>query len=185
MLFSKSTGGFYDLVIHGDNIPADAVEITEVEHANLLYAQSQGKRIDADVNGKPIAVDPIQTLDDVKAQQIAKINASCNEFMSTIVAQYPPLEMQTWPNQLSEANAYQANANASTPTLSAIAMASGQTVAALAASVISKASAYTAAAGAAIGKRQALTAQIIAEQAASNSQNDVDVAKAAVKAVVW
>lgn len=58
MLYSKTTGGFYDRAIHGDNIPADAVEITTDEHAALLAAQSAGKIIQADQNGCPVAVDP-------------------------------------------------------------------------------------------------------------------------------
>ena len=58
MLYSKSTGGFYDREIHGDNIPADAVEITAEEHAALLEGQSQGKRIQADENGYPFLADP-------------------------------------------------------------------------------------------------------------------------------
>lgn len=58
MFFAKSTGGFYDAAIHGDNIPTDAVEITNEEHAALLDAQSNGKVIQADKNGNPVAVDP-------------------------------------------------------------------------------------------------------------------------------
>lgn len=58
MLYSKSTGGFYDTAIHGDNIPADAVEITVEEHQALIEGQSQGKRIVADESGRPILVDP-------------------------------------------------------------------------------------------------------------------------------
>lgn len=58
MFYSKSTGGFYNREIHGSNIPSDAVEITTDEHAALLVAQSAGKIIRSDQNGKPIAVDP-------------------------------------------------------------------------------------------------------------------------------
>lgn len=58
MFYSKTTGGFYSREIHGDNIPDDAVEITAKEHADLLAAQSTGKFIQADQNGKPVAVDP-------------------------------------------------------------------------------------------------------------------------------
>ncbi len=39
-------------------IPADAVEITAAEHAALLDARSQGKHIQADATGRPVAVDP-------------------------------------------------------------------------------------------------------------------------------
>ena len=58
MLYAKSTGGFYDPAIHGDNIPSDAVEITEAEHAALLAGQSAGKIITTGSEGKPILVEP-------------------------------------------------------------------------------------------------------------------------------
>lgn len=58
MYYAKSTGGFYDLSIHGDNITADAVEITAEQHAALLQGQSEGKIITADENGYPVLVDP-------------------------------------------------------------------------------------------------------------------------------
>ena len=58
MIYAKSTGGFYDRAIHGDAIPADAVDITAAHHAELLTAQSAGQRIEADANGYPVAVDP-------------------------------------------------------------------------------------------------------------------------------
>lgn len=58
MLYSQSTGGFYDRSIHGDNIPTDTVEITAAEHASLLAGQSAGKQIAAGANGKPVLVDP-------------------------------------------------------------------------------------------------------------------------------
>lgn len=58
MFYSKSTSGFYSRDIHGDNIPADAVEITAEQHAALLEGQSQGKIISADENGHPILIDP-------------------------------------------------------------------------------------------------------------------------------
>ena len=58
VFYSKTTGGFYIREVHGDNIPADAVEITEAEHAALIEGQSLGKRIVADANGRPILQDP-------------------------------------------------------------------------------------------------------------------------------
>ena len=58
MLYSKSTGGFYDLKIHGANVPVDAVAITAEEHAELLAGQSSGRRIAADNSGRPILIDP-------------------------------------------------------------------------------------------------------------------------------
>lgn len=58
MFYSKSTGGFYSREIHGDNIPADAVEITNEQHQALIDGQPQGKMIQADANGRPVLVDP-------------------------------------------------------------------------------------------------------------------------------
>lgn len=58
MFYSKSTSGFYDTAIHGDNIPADAVEITKAEHAALLAGQSKGKRIVSDPDGVPVMQEP-------------------------------------------------------------------------------------------------------------------------------
>lgn len=76
--YSASTGGFYDAAIHGDNIPADAVEITIEEHAALLEGQSQGKMIQADANGRPVLVDPPKTTaaevwDRIKAERDKRI----------------------------------------------------------------------------------------------------------------
>ncbi len=92
--------------------------------------------------------------------QIVTINAACGVALAAITAAYPDLEVATWPQQLTDANAYTANNSASTPILSAIATASGRSVAILAADVLRKSAAYQAASGAVIGKRIALTAQI-------------------------
>lgn len=76
MKYSKSTNGFYVPKVHGANIPADAVEITEAEHSALLAAQSAGKRIQPDANGYPVAVDPpAPTLSEVVTSAKAIIDA--------------------------------------------------------------------------------------------------------------
>lgn len=76
MYYSKSTGGFYSVEIHGENIPADAVEITAEEHAALLAGQSIGKRIVADLDGRPMLADPPPpTPEQVKAIRRAEIKA--------------------------------------------------------------------------------------------------------------
>lgn len=70
MFYSKSTNGFYSREIHGDNIPADAVEITADEHAALLEGQSQGKLIQADAKGRPVLADPPAPTDDDLASAV-------------------------------------------------------------------------------------------------------------------
>lgn len=117
---------------------------------------------------------PAPSLVQVKNSQIAFINAKCQEALELIVLPYPPSETLTWANQYAEAQAFTSNSSAQTPMLSAIAAASRSTVSALAASVIAKATAYSSASGACVGKRQALTAQINAAQS-----------EADVKAVIW
>lgn len=57
MFYAKSTGGFYDPDIHGEQIPKDAVEITDQEYTALIEGQSSGKIIIADESGKPILAD--------------------------------------------------------------------------------------------------------------------------------
>lgn len=58
MFYSKSTGGFYTIEIHGDSIPSDAVEISRATHAALLEGQSKGKRIISDSDGVPVLQEP-------------------------------------------------------------------------------------------------------------------------------
>lgn len=76
MFYSKSTGGFYDRSIHGDNIPDDAVKITAEQHQCLINGQSQGKCIAADESGNPILVDlPAPTEAEIQQQKNAEARA--------------------------------------------------------------------------------------------------------------
>lgn len=82
MFYAKSTGGFYDTAIHGDNIPSDAVEIVSEEHFALLQGQSEGKLIVSDEHGKPVLTDqPKATSDQVwlkiKAERDHRSEAGC------------------------------------------------------------------------------------------------------------
>lgn len=74
MFYAKSTGGFYTQQIHGDSIPAGAVEISAEQHSALMQAQSNGKQISADENGYPIAIDPPQPVR-TKASLLAEVAA--------------------------------------------------------------------------------------------------------------
>lgn len=76
MKYSKSTKGFYTSQIHAPaQIPADAVDITDVEYSTIMAGQSAGKRIQPDANGYPVAVDPPPPTD---AQLAAAIRAARN-----------------------------------------------------------------------------------------------------------
>ena len=67
MFYSKTTGGFYSTAIHGDNMPADAVEISTKAHAALMAGQAAGKVIASDEAGFPILVEKKPT-----AEQLAE-----------------------------------------------------------------------------------------------------------------
>lgn len=54
--FSPETRGFYLTSVNGNNIPADAIEITPQQHQELIDGQSLGKVISV-VDGKVVLVD--------------------------------------------------------------------------------------------------------------------------------
>ena len=84
MFYSKTTGGFYTREIHGDNIAADAVEITVEEHQALIEGQSLGKRIVADENGRPILQDPPPpSPEQIVAQYTAAVQKHLDDFART------------------------------------------------------------------------------------------------------
>jgi hypothetical protein len=109
-----------------------------------------------------------------RGNQIAKINAACQAALAAITAPYPASEALTWDQQLVEAQAYSASSSAQVPLLSAIAEASNRALGDLATAVLNANATYKAASGAAIGRRQALTAQINAAMTAE-----------AVAAITW
>lgn len=90
MYYSKQTNGFYDRSIHGDNIPHDAVEITDEEHRALIDGQSTGKRIVADENGRPILADPpAPTLEQLAEQARSERDSLLAETDYLVMPDYP------------------------------------------------------------------------------------------------
>ena len=84
MFYSKTTGGFYDRAIHGDNIPADAVEITKEQYSTLLDGQSSGKRIVADGDGFPVLqYPPAPTLNQIIAHYTSGVQKYLDDFAKT------------------------------------------------------------------------------------------------------
>lgn len=165
--------GWYDTdAFDYPNLPA-AANLLE-----LTQEQWDARLITPFVKNGALVAAPVptaaQALKAAKDAQIELINSKCQKALESIVLPYPPAETLTWANQYAEAQVFTSSSSAQTPMLSAIAAASGTTVSALAASVIAKATAYSSASGACVGKRQALTAQINAAQS-----------EADVKAVIW
>lgn len=72
--YSKTTGGFYDDGIH-TTMPADAKPITDAQWQSALDGQSQGKVIQADADGLPVAVTVAPTADQIKVTTNAAIQA--------------------------------------------------------------------------------------------------------------
>lgn len=66
MFYSKSTKGFYDYKIHGNNMPEDKVEISAEYYRELFDGQSSGLLITQDETGYPIlAPYPEPTVDEL------------------------------------------------------------------------------------------------------------------------
>jgi len=118
--------------------------------------------------------DDVAVLSRRKEKQALEVNTSFELAMGELVTGYPEREIASWPQQEKEARAYLADPAASTPLLDALAAARGVTKDALAAKIVTKADQFAAAAGALIGKRQALEDAINAAQTV-----------AGVEAVVW
>ncbi|MGU5686639.1 hypothetical protein ACV1DN_20915 [Aeromonas allosaccharophila] len=76
MFYSKSTGGFYDVAIHGDNMPGDVVEITAEEHVGLLAGVSARQGIESDADGYPfLTAPPPPTNEEIAALLVADVQA--------------------------------------------------------------------------------------------------------------
>jgi hypothetical protein len=103
MKYSKLTGGFYDAAINAD-IPADAVDVFPADYAALFVAQSNGKQIQADANGYPIAVDPLPVAPVVPASvspaqaRLALLAAGLLDDVETAVAAGPRAMQIAWQN---------------------------------------------------------------------------------------
>jgi len=91
-----------------------------------------------------------------RAAKRVEINAACDTAVAALAAAYPEREIQSWPQQVKEAEALMGDADAPAPLLAAIANTRGLPVSELAGRVLSKMSAYAHASGAFIGLRQAL-----------------------------
>lgn len=94
-------------------------------------------------------------LEAAKAAKRLEINVACDVAVAALAVSYPEREIQSWPQQVKEAEALAASATAPAPLLTAIAAARALPVTALAARVIAKMDGYAAVSGALIGRRQA------------------------------
>lgn len=115
-----------------------------------------------------------QALDAAKLAKLQDINAACDKAVGALTATYPQSEIQSWPQQVKEADAYAKDPITPVPLLETIAAQRGLGIAELVARVHAKVSGYAVASGALIGKRQALEDAI-----------DAAGTVAQVQSVVW
>lgn len=188
--------GFY---IDGQEIPNDAVEITEQRYIELLNGQSAGKVIVSDKSGNPILIAPAPSAFHelkngewkiTKAKQKEQLNAEktrlvlftankVDEMKSALLSGYPQAEIDSFYKQEKEALAYKADNSADTPMLKIIAQTRGVPFDLLVEKVLEKSSQFSHAMGAIIGQRQKFEDRILATE----SIEDLNVIENEVK--VW
>ena len=103
-----------------------------------------------------LPADEAEQLKQAKAERLELITAECDKVLSNIKTSYPQGEVESWPQQVKEAEAFLADQQVPVPLLEAIATSRGLTVTDLAARVLTKADLFARASGVIIGKRQAL-----------------------------
>ncbi|MFP4793412.1 hypothetical protein [Pasteurella multocida] len=186
--------GFYT---SGQEIPNDAVEITEQRYIELLNGQSEGKIIVSDKSGNPILIAPApSTFHELKngewkitkAKQKEQLNAEktrlvlftankVDEMKSALLSGYPQAEIDSFYKQEKEALAYKVDNSADTPMLKIIAQTRGVPFDLLVEKVLEKSNQFSQAMGAIIGQRQKFEDRILATE----SIEDLDVIENEVK----
>jgi len=77
--YSPSTHGFYDVGVHGSNIPDDAVEISDEHYELLLAGQSIGQSIVVDANDQVILLPPASiSMDQMRERKISQLERDRN-----------------------------------------------------------------------------------------------------------
>lgn len=109
MLYSSSTNGFYDAEVN-TFIPEDAVEISYEDWQSLLEAQSQGKVIQPDGKGYPVALDrPAPT----KEEKIIQYEAAAQANLDSVAQSWGYRDLVTAASYAASTNAqFKADAEA-------------------------------------------------------------------------
>lgn len=69
MFYSSETRGFYLPSVHGNNMPADALEISGEQYSALMEQMEAGKQIVPGADGYPCAVDRAQPTGEQAAER--------------------------------------------------------------------------------------------------------------------
>jgi hypothetical protein len=86
--FSASTKGFYHAQVHGSAMPPDAVEISDELHQQILHKQGNGKVIQADAKGMPVAVPFVPSPEQVKRELPRQASAALTASDSIVLEHY-------------------------------------------------------------------------------------------------
>ena len=91
LFYSASMHGFYDDTIHtNEQIPSDAVSITEDMHQELFDGQASGKVISSDDSGNPILIDqPAPTTEQLAAAARTKRDGLITATDYMLIPDYP------------------------------------------------------------------------------------------------
>ena len=95
-----------------------------------------------------------------KQAAITEINATFEEEIAAIKAGYTEDEIKSWPQQIAESEAYQADNTAATPLLDSMIAATGGTKDELVLRIATNATQYAQVFGAALGKKQKAIADL-------------------------
>ena len=68
IFYSRTKRAFFCEAVHGEQIPKDAVAISEEQYTALMVAQNSGKVIEPDAAGCPQAVTPTISAEQLSAQ---------------------------------------------------------------------------------------------------------------------
>nr|WP_311461962.1 hypothetical protein [uncultured Aggregatibacter sp.] len=174
---------FYSSELY-NNIPSQAVPLSDEQYITLLNGQAQGKQIIADKIGNPVLIDPQPSaahalnLDTLTweispekqtalfAQQkeglLNKLADKADQLKNGLLAGYPQTEIESFYRQEKEALAWQADHNTPTPMLAQIARVRGVPLDMLINKVIEKSTRFAVVIGIIIGKRQAFEDRLLA-----------------------
>lgn len=172
---TKILSGRYDKNIHGDKIPAEAINVSEVLFYQTINEQDGIWKL---VDGKVVKLAfPPQSIQELIAARLNSINSSFQKAMTTVVVGYPEKEISSWAKQESEARAYVANNTANTPLIDALATARNIPKSDLVTRIINKADLFATASGQLIGKRHSLEDKLNALPSTAKAED--------VEAIAW
>lgn len=86
--YSPSTNGFYLDLVHASR-PEDASQITESAYQSLLRDQAEGKAIQPDSEGNPVAIIPVISLADAKTVKQGQLISNVNAFIERLPNGFP------------------------------------------------------------------------------------------------